>query len=201
MVQSWPQTLGLATMVPYRSCTQYNHQLLTANGTSRPNTCKTINPHTTRGLILSGEPSSTCGATNHLQIIHLHCKQGSIDASGNAGPHTTSSPHKVLYVHCPTLSKHKCPTHWDQPPWPSCPLYCHSLHVESTAQKPMGSATSLKWTEPLMQLNSPTLQAQLAPVKMELSDPCRVIGVPIIMHAGGDSSSHTVIGTVNPPQY
>ena len=91
MVQAWPQTLGPATMAPYRSPTQYNHQLLTANRTSRPTTCKTINPHTTRGLILSGEPSSTSGATNHLQIIHLHCKQGSIDVSGNASPHTTGS--------------------------------------------------------------------------------------------------------------
>ena len=122
MVQAWPQALGPATMAPYCGHTECNHQLLTANGTSRPTTSKTISRHTTRGLTLSGEPSSTSGATNHLQIIHPHCKQGSLDASENFDPYTTSGPHKVLYVHCLTLSKHKCPTHWDQPPWPSCPL-------------------------------------------------------------------------------
>ena len=134
MVPAWPQTLGPATMAPYRSPTQYNHQLLTANGTTRPTTCKTISPHTARGLTLSGEPSNTSGATNYLQIIHPHCKQGSVDASGNASPY--SNPHKLLYVHvhCPdslhTLQvepHYKCPTHWDQPPWPFCPLpviYC-----------------------------------------------------------------------------
>ena len=127
MVQAWPQTRGPATMAPYRSPTQYNHQLLTANGTTGPTTCRTINPHTTRAL--SGEPSSTSGATNYLQIIHPHCKQGSVDASGNASPYTTNNPHKLLDVHCPDSLQtlpvgphYKCPTHWDQPPRPSCPL-------------------------------------------------------------------------------
>ena len=63
-----PQTLGPATMAPYPSPTQYNHQLLTAHGTTtcetKPPTCETINPHTTRGLTLSGEPSTTSGATS-----------------------------------------------------------------------------------------------------------------------------------------
>ena len=124
MVQAWPQTLGPATMAHYCSRTRYNHQLLTANGTSRPTTCKTIFPHTTRALTLSEQPSSTSGATNYLQIIHPHCKQGSLDASGNAGLYTTStcSPIKYCTYTGPTLSKHKYPTHWDQPPWPSCPL-------------------------------------------------------------------------------
>ena len=64
-----PQTLGPA---PYPSPTQYNHQLLTANGTTKPTTCETINHlpvkpltlHTTRELTLSGEPSTTSGATS-----------------------------------------------------------------------------------------------------------------------------------------
>ena len=56
-----PQTLGPATMAPYPSPTQYNNQLLTAHGTT---TCETINPHTTRGLSVSGEPSTTSGATS-----------------------------------------------------------------------------------------------------------------------------------------
>ena len=125
MVQAWPQTLGPATIAPYRSSTQYNHQLFTANGTTRPTTCKTINPHTTRGLTLSREPSSTSGATDYLQIVHLHCKQGSVDASGNAGPYTATNPHKVLYIHWPDSLQtlpvgphYKCPTHWDQPHGP-----------------------------------------------------------------------------------
>ena len=68
----WPQTLGPATMAPYPlNPTQYNPQLLTANGTTRPTTCETINPlpvklvinpHPTRELTLSGEPSTTTGS-------------------------------------------------------------------------------------------------------------------------------------------
>ena len=71
-----PQTLGPATMAPYPSPTQYNYQLLTAIGITRPTTCETINPHTTRGLTLSGEPSTTSGATSsHWTNGNLPLKQ------------------------------------------------------------------------------------------------------------------------------
>ena len=135
MVPAWPQTLGPATMTPYRSPTQYNHQLLTANQTTKPTNCKTNNPHTTSGLTLSGEPSNTSGATNNTSALQAGVNR----CQWKCRPlHYTSNPHKVLYIHWPDSLQtlpvgphYKCPTHWDKPPR----LFCTLRVIHSTVSQ------------------------------------------------------------------
>ena len=77
MVQA-PNT-GPATIATYPSPTRYNHQLLTANGTTRPTICETINPLPVKQLtpILQVDLLVHCQG-NHQLLVELPARIGQV---------------------------------------------------------------------------------------------------------------------------
>ena len=72
-----PQTLRPATMAPYPSPTQYNHQFLTANGTTRLTTSETINPLPVNPLTPTLQEDLHCQG-NHQLLVELPARIGQI---------------------------------------------------------------------------------------------------------------------------
>ena len=70
-----PQTLGPATMAIYPSPTKYNHQLLTANGTTKPTTCETINSIPVKPLTPTLQEDVHCQG-NHQLLVELPARIG-----------------------------------------------------------------------------------------------------------------------------
>ncbi|KAL5459779.1 hypothetical protein EMCRGX_G033152 [Ephydatia muelleri] len=70
-----PQTLGPATMAPYPSPTQYNYQLLTAVGITRPTTCETINSLPVKPITPTLQEDLHCQG-NHQLLVELPARTG-----------------------------------------------------------------------------------------------------------------------------